>query len=70
MWREYDEQGFLVYSFAETMAAMYPYYVMRAFGGTLYLGGALVMAYNIYKTIRGGAPVAVNVSVATVQAAE
>ena len=27
MWREYDEQGFLVYSFAETVAAMHPYYV-------------------------------------------
>jgi cytochrome c oxidase cbb3-type subunit I len=24
MWREYDDQGFLVYSFAETVAAMYP----------------------------------------------
>jgi cytochrome c oxidase cbb3-type subunit 2 len=25
MWREYDDQGFLVYSFAESVAAMYPY---------------------------------------------
>ena len=33
MWREYDEQGFLVYSFAETVAAMHPYYVIRALGG-------------------------------------
>jgi cytochrome c oxidase cbb3-type subunit 1 len=53
MWREYDAQGFLVYSFAETVAAMYPYYVMRIAGGLLYLIGALVMAYNIYRTIRG-----------------
>ncbi|MFN0192255.1 MAG: cytochrome-c oxidase, cbb3-type subunit I [Aestuariivirga sp.] len=53
MWREYDDQGFLVYSFAESMAAMHPYYVMRVFGGLLYLLGALVMAYNIYRTIRG-----------------
>ena len=53
MWREYDEQGFLVYSFAETVAAMFPYYVMRTFGGLLYLIGALVMAYNIFMTIRG-----------------
>jgi cytochrome c oxidase cbb3-type subunit 1 len=35
MWREYDEQGFLVYSFAETVQAMHPYYVMRAIGGLL-----------------------------------
>ena len=32
MWREYDDQGFLVYSFAETVAAMYPYYVIRMTG--------------------------------------
>ena len=53
MWREYDDQGFLIYSFAETVAAMFPYYVMRAFGGLLYLIGALVMVYNIWMTIRG-----------------
>jgi cytochrome c oxidase cbb3-type subunit 1 len=53
MWREYDDQGFLVYSFAETVAAMYPYYVMRTFGGLLYLLGALIMAYNLFMTIRG-----------------
>ncbi len=53
MWREYNEQGFLVYSFAESVAAMHPYYIMRTFGGLLYLAGALVMVFNIYKTIRG-----------------
>jgi cytochrome c oxidase cbb3-type subunit I len=53
MWREYDDQGFLVYSFAETVAAMYPYYVMRTLGGLLYLAGALLMAYNITMTILG-----------------
>ena len=53
MWREYDDQGFLVYSFAETTAAMYPYYVMRVFGGSLYLVGLLVMIFNVWKTIRG-----------------
>jgi cytochrome c oxidase cbb3-type subunit 1 len=53
MWREYDDQGFLVYSFAETVAAMYPYYVMRMLGGLLYLAGALLMAYNIIMTILG-----------------
>ncbi|WP_404926537.1 cytochrome-c oxidase, cbb3-type subunit I [Mesorhizobium sp. ORM16] len=53
MWREYDEQGFLVYSFAETVAAMHPYYVMRAIGGAMYLSGALIMAWNIAMTILG-----------------
>ncbi len=53
MWREYDDQGFLVYSFVESTAAMHPYYVMRVFGGLLYLVGLLVMIFNIWKTIRG-----------------
>ncbi|CAM5486675.1 cytochrome-c oxidase OS=Afipia felis OX=1035 GN=norB PE=3 SV=1 [Afipia felis] len=53
MWREYDEQGFLVYSFAETVAAMHPYYVMRVTGGLFYLAGGFVMAWNVYQTIRG-----------------
>lgn len=53
MWREYDEQGFLVYSFVETVAAMHPYYVMRATGGLLYLTGGFLMAFNVYQTIRG-----------------
>ncbi|MCX2695805.1 cytochrome-c oxidase, cbb3-type subunit I [Ochrobactrum chromiisoli] len=53
MWREYDSQGFLVYSFVETVAAMFPYYVIRTMGGVLYLCGGLVMAWNVYQTIRG-----------------
>lgn len=53
MWREYDAQGYLVYSFVESVAAMHPYFVVRTLGGLLYLSGALIMAYNIYKTIRG-----------------
>jgi len=53
MWREYDEQGFLVYSFAETVAAVHPYYVMRAAGGAMYLAGTLIMAWNLTMTILG-----------------
>ncbi len=53
IWREYGEDGYLVYSFAETVAAMHPYYVLRILGGAMYLAGALIMAFNIYKTIRG-----------------
>lgn len=53
MWREYDNQGFLVYSFAETVAAMFPYYVLRAVGGLMYLVGSLIMAFNITMTILG-----------------
>ena len=53
MWRAYDAQGFLVYSFVETVAAMHPFYVIRAMGGALYLTGALIMIYNCWRTIRG-----------------
>jgi cytochrome c oxidase cbb3-type subunit 1 len=53
MWREYDNLGFLVYSFVETVAAMHPYYLIRALGGAFYLTGGLLMAYNVWKTIRG-----------------
>ena len=53
MWRAYNEFGFLEYSFVETVAAMHPYYIIRAFGGLLYLIGALIMAYNLWRTARG-----------------
>ncbi|AGB73503.1 MULTISPECIES: cytochrome-c oxidase, cbb3-type subunit I [Rhizobium] len=53
MWREYNSQGFLVYSFAETVAAMFPYYLLRAVGGALYLAGGVIMAWNVAMTIRG-----------------
>ena len=53
MWRAYDDMGFLQYSFIETVEAMHPYYVIRAFGGVLFLTGGLIMAYNMYRTIRG-----------------
>ena len=57
MWREYDANGFLAYSFVETVEAMHPYYVIRAFGGGLFLVGALIMVYNLYRTIKGAQPV-------------
>ena len=53
MWRAYDQFGFLQYSFVETVAAMHPYYLIRASGGLLFLIGALIMAYNVWRTIRG-----------------
>jgi cytochrome c oxidase cbb3-type subunit I len=39
MWRQVDAQGFLVNSFADTVAAKFPMYVVRALGGTLFLLG-------------------------------
>ena len=53
MWRAYDSLGFLEYSFVETVEAMHPFYVIRAFGGVLFLTGALIMTYNLVRTARG-----------------
>ena len=53
MWREYGEDGYLVYSFAEVVAALHPYYVIRTAGGLLYFVGALFMVWNIWMTIAG-----------------
>ena len=55
MWREVDAQGFLVNSFADTVAAKFPMYVVRGLGGVLYLSGALIMAWNLYMTVRKSA---------------
>ena len=53
MWREYGDDGYLVYAFAEVVAAMKPYYMIRWAGGLLYLAGGLVMAWNVWMTIAG-----------------
>ena len=66
MWRAYNEFGFLEYAFSESVLAMHPYYIIRALGGILYLGGTLIMAFNLWKTIRSGVPVAAPVPSALV----
>ena len=53
MWREYGPDGYLVNSFADTVAALHPMYIMRAFGGLLYLSGAAIMSYNVWMTLAG-----------------
>jgi cytochrome c oxidase cbb3-type subunit I len=58
MWRAYDELGFLQYSFVETVAAMKPFYAIRLLGGLFFLSGGLIMAYNMWRTIRGEPEVA------------
>ena len=53
MWRDYDEMGFLKYSFVETVIPMHPFYIIRALGGLLFVAGSLIMVYNLYRTIKG-----------------
>ena len=51
MWKEFDDQGRLVYTaWAEMIPPLVPMYWVRAVGGMLYLGGVFVMIYNLYKT--------------------
>ena len=54
MWRAYNSLGFLEYSFIESVEAMHPFYIIRAMGGALFLIGTLIMAYNVWMTIRHG----------------
>jgi cytochrome c oxidase cbb3-type subunit 1 len=51
MWRAFEPDGTLTYSFVESVKATYPFYVIRLLGGLCYLGGMLIMAYNVYKTV-------------------
>ena len=57
MWRAINEDGTLTYTFVESVKATYPFYVIRFAGGLLYLGGMLVMLWNVIKTaLHGEAP--------------
>jgi cytochrome c oxidase cbb3-type subunit 1 len=53
MWRATSIDGTLTYSFVESLEASYPGYYVRFIGGAIFLAGMLVMAYNVYKTVRG-----------------
>ena len=65
MWRAFDDFGNLQYSFVETVAAMFPFYVMRALGGAFFLTGMVLMCYNMFRTIRkGNANVAASIATA------
>ena len=58
MWKQFTESGQLKYSFLETVTYLKPFYAMRSLGGTLYLIGAILMVYNLYRTVRSGKLVA------------
>jgi len=56
MWRAINADGTLTYSFVESLERMYPYYIVRLLGGALFFSGMLIMAYNMWKTIKGSTP--------------
>ncbi|HMQ93697.1 cbb3-type cytochrome c oxidase subunit I, partial [Amaricoccus sp.] len=52
MWRAYDENGSLSYSFIESVEAMRPYYAARTLGGALFLAGLVICVLNCRATMR------------------
>lgn len=59
MWKEFTPEGVLKYpNFLETTLQLLPMHRMRAVGGTFYLLGAILMAYNLFKTMAAGKLVA------------
>ncbi|RPD47371.1 cytochrome-c oxidase, cbb3-type subunit I [Paracnuella aquatica] len=54
MWKQFTPSGQLKYQFLETVTFMKPFYATRSFGGALFVLGAIIMMYNLYKTARKG----------------
>ncbi|WP_349263252.1 cytochrome-c oxidase, cbb3-type subunit I [Steroidobacter sp.] len=61
MWRAVNDDGTLTYTFVESLKATYPYYAIRLLGGLMFLSGMLIMAYNVWRTVRDTKPVDVAV---------
>lgn len=58
MWKQFNPDGTLTYgNFLETVNEIIPMYWMRAIGGSLYILGAIVMLYNVVKTVKAGSTV-------------
>ena len=51
MWRAFNDDGTLTYSFIESLKFTYPYYGLRLLGGLVFFSGMLIMVYNVWKTV-------------------
>ena len=55
MWKQFTPEGTLQYgNFLETVTQLIPMYTMRYVGGSMFLTGALLMCYNLWKTAQKG----------------
>jgi cytochrome c oxidase cbb3-type subunit I/II len=55
MWKQFTPDGFLQYpTFLETVIRLLPMHRLRAIGGSLFILGVLIMAWNLYKTAKSG----------------
>ena len=61
LWLSVDEIGELSFSFKDIMSSMAPYYTLRFVAGLIFLGGTLLMAYNLFMTLAGKQVVRVTV---------
>ena len=52
MLRAFDEYGNLAYTFIETVEFLKNPYAIRALGGAFFVAGIVIMAYNVFMTIR------------------
>ncbi|MAO60009.1 MAG: cytochrome-c oxidase, cbb3-type subunit I [Alcanivorax sp.] len=53
MWRAVNEDGTLTYNFVQELAERQPFYIVRLLGGVIFLAGMILMAVNVWMTIRG-----------------
>ncbi|GAA0572724.1 cytochrome-c oxidase, cbb3-type subunit I [Halomonas salifodinae] len=52
MWRAVNPDGTLMYTFIEAVEASGPGYIVRWVGGLFWVTGMLIMAYNVYMTVK------------------
>lgn len=66
MWKQFNPDGTLTYgNFLETLTEIIPMYWMRAIGGSLYIVGAFIALYNVYRTAKQGSKVTDELAEAT-----
>ncbi|HEY1045021.1 MAG TPA: cytochrome-c oxidase, cbb3-type subunit I [Bacteroidia bacterium] len=54
MWKEFTDDGYIKYQFLETVVRLRPFYILRGIGGLLFFIGAILMVYNLIKTVKSG----------------
>ncbi len=56
MWNDFTADGYLKYpNFLETVKQILNFYALRSLGGTLYITGVVIGAFNLWKTASQGA---------------
>ena len=56
MWRAINDDGTLTYTFQEAIDLSHPGFIVRLIGGSIFFAGMLLMAWNVWKTIRSADP--------------